>query len=395
MPRSAVRSFFGAATLFAASLCAQTTYVVDRLNRPGTDFLDVPAAAAAAADGDTLLLRSDAGVYTPVTTGKGLRIVGDAVGPAIFSVAAGAPGFVVSGLPAGRDFVLRNCMVLGTGVAAGPRLRLENCLGRVHLQQVEVAVYTGAVAIDVFACQAVTLRQCEATGTPGLRVQNATASVMDTRCHGTAASTLAALPAAPGLWLQNASAQLTNVQAFGGLASGPLPPAPGAFVAGAVVAATGVAGLPRFVAGAYGTSSATGPVPAVDGQNSLLELDPEVQLVPRGGAAAVVGATPVSVAQAALSVTGSSVFSVAFAASPTAAQVTLIGFPRDPLFFPGISGRLWIDDAAMLVLPGVLGGFGGFAESQLPPAVTLVLQVLSLDTGSVQLTAPAVLTPRF
>ncbi len=68
--------------LLAGPVLAQRTWVVDLRNRPGTDFLDLPAAVAAAADGDILLVRgtpllAPTDIYNaPIIDGKGLVITG-------------------------------------------------------------------------------------------------------------------------------------------------------------------------------------------------------------------------------------------------------------------------------------------------------------------------------
>ncbi|MGE3173702.1 MAG: hypothetical protein AB7O97_13845 [Planctomycetota bacterium] len=75
-----------AASLWIApSAVAQATWIVDRWNRPGADFTDLPAAVTAASDGDLLLLRATSPAFTaadmysapPLIDGKGLRIVGE------------------------------------------------------------------------------------------------------------------------------------------------------------------------------------------------------------------------------------------------------------------------------------------------------------------------------
>ncbi|HET6203151.1 MAG TPA: hypothetical protein VFI25_10165 [Planctomycetota bacterium] len=61
-----------------ACLLLQTTWVVDDNGGPGVNFIDLPPAVAAAADGDILLVQP--GTYSHFTlTGKGLRIFGSGV----------------------------------------------------------------------------------------------------------------------------------------------------------------------------------------------------------------------------------------------------------------------------------------------------------------------------
>jgi hypothetical protein len=379
--------------VLASAACAQSTYVIDRLNRPGTNFLDLPAAEAAALDGDTLILRSDASPYTTVTTSKALTILGDPSGIASFQ--ATGPAMLIQNVAAGRDFVLRNCQFSTFGTTGSQPLVIAACLGRVHLQEVEATTYVGAPGIEIYASGYVTLRNCKATGTPALKAQFGAIEVMDSQFTGTAASALTALPASPGIRLDGTVANLCNVACQGGLAAGNLPPAEAMNALSSVVRATGIGVVPRFTAGSYGSSGLATPVSAVAGSNSQITLDPTVALSPRGGAPGV--ATSLAViaqAQPALSVTGYSIFGVQFQGGVGAAQVTLIGFPSDRQFLPGIGGQLWIDSTAMFVAPGVLGGFGGFTESMLPGHVTLVLQIAELQGGAVNLTLPAVVTSR-
>ena len=65
-----VVALLGAATLASA----QRTWIVDAANGANADYTDLPAAVAAARHGDRILLRP--GGYSPVTTGKGISILG-------------------------------------------------------------------------------------------------------------------------------------------------------------------------------------------------------------------------------------------------------------------------------------------------------------------------------
>ncbi|MGE3173594.1 MAG: hypothetical protein AB7O97_13300 [Planctomycetota bacterium] len=84
-----MRIHFVVGVLFGLSLPAQSTWVVDLLNRPGTHFTDVQPAVDAAASGDRIEIRSIGvppplvGYYSaPLIDGKGVTIVGEgAEGP--------------------------------------------------------------------------------------------------------------------------------------------------------------------------------------------------------------------------------------------------------------------------------------------------------------------------
>ncbi len=143
---SFINSFVGArwSALFPLSLLvtvasAQRVYVIDGLNRAGTNFTDLPAAEVAAQHGDIFDVRADGGAYTAITTSKALTILGNS---AAIRVTRGQP-FRVSGLPAGREFVLQRCSMFINQLPPAPMVELVQCAGRVHLQQVDLSNYSG------------------------------------------------------------------------------------------------------------------------------------------------------------------------------------------------------------------------------------------------------------
>ena len=74
---------------------ASGTLVVDDDGGPGVDFTDLPAAVAAAIDGDTVVVRE--GTYDSfIVSGKALLILGDGSGTTFVSGGTtylGGPGF--------------------------------------------------------------------------------------------------------------------------------------------------------------------------------------------------------------------------------------------------------------------------------------------------------------
>jgi hypothetical protein len=94
------------------SLWVPTNWVVDAANGPGTNFLDLPAAIAAAADGDTILVR--AGSYTGfLIQNKALTIRGAGRGTTFVGDAAGAQPSHVDATPAGLEVVLSGLTLRG------------------------------------------------------------------------------------------------------------------------------------------------------------------------------------------------------------------------------------------------------------------------------------------
>ncbi|MGE3174990.1 MAG: hypothetical protein AB7O97_20345 [Planctomycetota bacterium] len=104
-------------TLLAAA--PQSPWVVDRDGRPGTNFTDLPPAVAAAAHGDTILVRAatSLGIYGQFTVnGKALTIRGEgAVRPQCLGASIGAvpPGsvFALHGLAMSAGVVIDNSNV--------------------------------------------------------------------------------------------------------------------------------------------------------------------------------------------------------------------------------------------------------------------------------------------
>lgn len=378
-----------AALALAGTCCAQTVYVVDRQNRPGANFTDLPAAEAAAQHGDTIVLRSDASPYTPVNTSKALSIVGDPSDIARFTATPG--GFQISGIPAGRDFVLRNCEIFATGAATSSVLRVQGCLGRVHLQQVQTASYAGTPGLEIVACTAVTLREFEGQGHPALLARNATLAIADSRFYGGAASLAFPLQAGAGLALIDSTAFLSRVQVNGGIADRTSPPAPAATLIGSSVSFAGAGVGSHLFAGPIGTNGAPASVPAILAQNSFLRLDPSAVVQARGGAPAFVGVTPTYATLATLSCTGRSNFFIAVTGAPGSVQAMLLGQPGDPIAIGGVEGRLWLDPRTLVTLPGNLTGF---SEYFLPSGITFAIQVASYGPGGFELTVPAVVTNR-
>lgn len=124
----------------AAPLLAQRTWTVDRSNGPGTDFTDLPPAVAAAAPGDTILVR--AGAYASTTIRKGVRLLGQGQ--------VQVANLTLDALPSQQEFVAK-----GLGVT---QLTTQNCVGRLHIESVQVGPLIAFARIR--NCRAVTIANC-------------------------------------------------------------------------------------------------------------------------------------------------------------------------------------------------------------------------------------------
>ncbi len=153
-----------ALVLSASSLQAQTTWVVDRLNGLGTNFTDLPAAVAAAAPGDILLVRYIDPLltaYTATTISRALTLIGTGGQPGLVG------NLVVQNLPAGECVVLRNLQLapfLGTTPVGNCSLYLTQNQGTVHLQNVGRAAGANAASMlnqwNIDNCRLVTVTNC-------------------------------------------------------------------------------------------------------------------------------------------------------------------------------------------------------------------------------------------
>ncbi len=102
-----------------ASLMGQV-FIVDVNNGPGTNFTDLPTAAATVPDGATLVVR--AGHYQPFTVwGMGLKVTG--VAGVSLSCTLGA-SLVIAGTQPAQTTLLRNLEICTP-------IRLDNCLGAI------------------------------------------------------------------------------------------------------------------------------------------------------------------------------------------------------------------------------------------------------------------------
>jgi hypothetical protein len=145
---------------------AQTTWTVD--DDGPADFGSLPAAVAAAADGDTLLVRP--GSYGQIVLdGKGLTIVGQGdvsvTGGGFFTPAV--PSLDVVNLGVNQRLVLRNLDFFGATITNdGLRMtRLEDCAGPVLLEDCTVTPqFLTGYPMEASNCASLTLVRCSVIG---------------------------------------------------------------------------------------------------------------------------------------------------------------------------------------------------------------------------------------
>ncbi len=115
-----------AALVLTGLRTAQTVHVVDSAGGPGTDFTALSDAAAAAASGDFLLVRSGAHFLTAIT-GKALVVQADE------GADVGVDQLLIENLPAGGAVVVRGLVIDGGG-SFSPSIIVRDCAGSVWFE---------------------------------------------------------------------------------------------------------------------------------------------------------------------------------------------------------------------------------------------------------------------
>ncbi|MBL8899028.1 MAG: hypothetical protein JNM84_15415 [Planctomycetes bacterium] len=147
----------GAAYLAAGPALAQT-WIVDAAGAPGSHFRTIQAAVDAAADGDTILLRSGSYGEAVSIDGKALHVVGLG-GCFVFASTSRptpAPLFEVKNLPAGREVHLRGFDLARLSGQPGDALHLRGNAGRVWCEELFLDTYDGP-ALHIEDCAEVLL----------------------------------------------------------------------------------------------------------------------------------------------------------------------------------------------------------------------------------------------
>lgn len=153
----------------APALTAQRTWIVDGLNRAGTDFTTIPAAVAAASPWDVIRVRwIDPTLrmpYLPPRVTRALTILGEGTGVTCWGA------LEVQGLPAGEQVVISNLRI-GTPdayplnwVTYGRGIAIENCAGVVLLSNCSYGdprggLYTDPRGFLISGCTRVLMNQC-------------------------------------------------------------------------------------------------------------------------------------------------------------------------------------------------------------------------------------------
>jgi hypothetical protein len=377
----------------AATLAAQgRTWIVDRNNGAGTDFLDIPPAVAAASDGDTLRIRP--GVYSPFSTGKALALLGEA-GVIVRGGFAPRLGVVeIRQLPAGRSLVMDRIRVEPLFDSAG--VVGSSCQGRIHLEDVEVVAPT-ITTTDVGACSFVQCTLATITGgalygSPALRA--ATSVVVATGVRIDGADNCGAMRCTivgTGIRADNATVLLARSSVSGGDGSFFNPfitPEPAIRALGSTLVATGDA-TTTICAGSVPNGP---PIPGIQADIGAVHLDTSIAVLGSNGGPDIAGTATVQRRRipallAAGTPPGGTLGGELTALAGSPFQI-IVSLPGDPIALP--FGTVLFDPTIVLPIAiGTIGASGRFPFAVQMPAnpaladLPVVLQAATADPVTV------------
>ena len=336
---------------------AQRTWVVDGLNRPGTDFTDFPPALAAASDGDHIRLRSSTTAfmfYTAANINKAVSITSDATSRVVILRPPGGVFFSVSGIPAGKSVRIAN--VLCTW-----QLVVDSCAGTVVLDAIADPIYAYS-NIVIRNSLAVTIARSDFKGSgasgsePALRTVNSNVSLTACNLEGGPARSSSILGAV-AIDCTGGTLSLSDCNVRGGGYSGGFPWTmnwPALSSSGTTIMVTIKASLAAFMAGGGFPG-----VRAVETSGGVMIMDPNVtlwdsSLLPdtvSGTAQVFIRRIPgVTTGKA----TPGSVVTVDLMCEANAAYGALIALPTPPVSTPW--GPFWLDPNTLSLLDvGIMG----------------------------------------
>lgn len=382
--------------LVATGLVAQRTWVVDWVQRPGTDFTDIQSAVDAAAEGDTIRIRATGPfgdptyhVYpAPIIDGKGISIIGE------------GSLTVVSG-----NLTIRNTQpwqsVTLSRLQRGPHTFFEfgamtyvqACAGPVLLRDLDVFL-----RISITNCRLVVASTCQIKQSSGFMVTDSTFMVdrITTEYNGIE---LAGWPPITGVrsrvWVSNSTlrAQSCWLQAWDVgilLENSDLWVGPNTTVIGGTRCFGGATAIDD------GWRSSTNTCSNYTIPPSRIRIDPTAQLL--GGLPSCPNIT-VGPQSAVWSTRSGSTLTVEQRGTPLSVTVLALG-PFDPVSIPGLLTPLTVDlDQSLLCMSSLpLGGAlqWPFAiPPSLPPGFVIGIQAGTISpTGELSLSNASVFSIR-
>lgn len=366
----------GAACVILSGAFAQQTFVVD--SSGGGQFTEVPPAIAAAAPGDTILVR--AGNYGSFLVDKGVRLLADP-GVLVDDVFGGTVS--VSNVPLGQSAVVR-----GFGSSwGGLRVLVADSAGHVHLESM-VAGGLALLTVSIQRAQNVTLTDV-AVRSPGLVIDQSTVAM--TRCHVVGPLDRAALNVRRSrVWFSEGTCR-------GATATSPFfrtpTPAISIELSDLIVAGDATTLL------AAGTATATVPVSPIVGIGSNIVVDVNVTLQSHAGAPSYTGSGTFRTGQIpsmlAELTTPNQLDLRLHAPGALRGYMLLSLVPAAPVPL-GPLGDLWVEPNNLVLDTGIMPPNGvrtaTFVVPPIAPGLPVIVQGFAIYPAGPQLSAPAPLT---
>ena len=396
--RVSVAFFFLSLLSTFGSLPAQKQWVVDILNRPGTDFVDFPPALQAAADGDCIFLRSypvtGGGRYTGADIAKAVTLIGEGSEP--IRLDKGQVGCRVSNIPLGKAFRMSHVMMEAVAT-------FVNCAGQIHLDTIGPVPST-ATALDFAGCSAVTIVNSKISGFININAMTCVASnITATSCTFTGGTVYSlASPGSPAIVSTASSLTLNQCVATGGtvLLGWPLQPWPAILAQSSNLRISGVAG-PRYESRYDAGTGSIVTIHAIDTTGGSVILDPRTLVLDSNwNPESVWGTAQVALVQQPFLTCASALRGASFTLTLNGQAGdgfgTMVALPAPPLSTPW--GDWWLDANTLAILDlGTLGVLGTRALTIPVPATAAIAGLpLAFQTfagqGNTAILTPAVVT---
>ncbi len=364
-----------AVVFLSLSLAAQSTLIVD--SSGGGNFLDLPPAIAAAQPGDLVLVRP--GYYSGATVSIGIRIVG-LPGAMIADYPGLGPELLVDRVPAGQT-----CVVRGFGFSSVVALSVQvlDCQGQVHLEDL-----TPVTSMDVQRSAAVSLLNVTVSnsGTP-LHVADSSVAVVS--CDLSAGFGLGTPRHA--ISIERSTVVVSQSQLMGGNSYSAVDPGAGIeLVSGHLIVAGDSS---SSISAGFSAGGVAAPTPAIQGTAGTILIDPQVQLTPQYGAAAIAGAATVTMAQVptVLADVAAQTLSVDVRGTAGDYVVVLVGLAPQPVTSTPF-GDVWLGAGSVEFQSAQVPPTGALATSVplpvLPPGLLVTFQGAVLRGNQLLLTTP-------
>lgn len=329
-------------------------FVVDRNNGPGTHYTRLPDAVAAVPPGSVLIVR--AGDHIGFRTSKPLHVLGED-GARIGATLLGGDA-VIEDLPSGSSFSLRNFAFPG---GTSIKVRLLRCAGTVLLEKLVADTSGGfgfAQGVAAEDCAQVVVRDCAFHTWLPLEAFRSSVLVDASTLRGKDAFFFPHAPflASPGLRASGgATVWLSRCDVRGGDGGRDI----GVFADDAPAIAVDGATL-WIAAGATGNTLSAGqssepaPVPAIAGSatnGGVLELDPNVALIPHAGAPPIANVTTTITPLPSLHASGArrgGTVDVDLVTPAGDALLLFVGLPGPPIPLAALRGSVWLDPLTLV-----------------------------------------------